>query len=208
MFHPCWALHACVRTRLVGPLRACRYDFKVLAPAPSADQRLELDVAQAAAAGHAHDYKLYLVQERCSSNLADTLEEGILRLTGGRAPPLDVSVGLLLDVASGVAHLHSRSIIHADLKPDNIMLKVDRNSSLSIVAKLTDFGLATVLDPTATHVSNYRAGTTFYMAPEVLAHGRATLAADIYSFGVIMWSMFTGEDPWLVLEQVRCPLLL
>lgn len=94
---------------------------------------------------------------------------------------------LSLDVAQGVAYLHSKGIIHGDLKPDNVMIKPDRTCALGIVAKLTDFGLATAIDPTATHVSNYKSGTPLYVAPEVVSAARVTKASDVFSLGVMMW---------------------
>ena len=56
----------------------------------------------------------------------------------------------------------------ADLKPGNILLKEDP-CTIGVVAKLTDFGLSTTVDPNATHLSNYTSGTKFYVAPEVRA---------------------------------------
>jgi serine/threonine protein kinase len=75
------------------------------------------------------------------------------------------------------------------------------SNALSVIAKLTDFGLSRALDPTATHVSNYRVGTASFMAPEVVQHGRMTPASDIYSVGVIMWCMLTSMDPWVSNED-------
>ncbi len=54
-------------------------------------------------------------------------------------------------------------------------------------ATLQDFGLSQRLDAQATHVSNFGAGTPFYVAPEVATMKRTSLAADVFSFGVIAW---------------------
>lgn len=78
---------------------------------------------------------------------------------------------------------------------------MDPRARLGCRAKLTDFGLALTLDVGATHVSNYRAGTMFFMAPEVAHHARMTRACDIYSLGVVMWCLLTGRDPWVVAED-------
>lgn len=73
---------------------------------------------------------------------------------GERCARLDVLTLLLLDIVSGVEYLHARNVIHGDLKPDNVLLKLDQSCPLGVVAKLTDFGLAVAVDPTVSHVSD------------------------------------------------------
>jgi serine/threonine protein kinase len=67
-----------------------------------------------------------------------------------------------------------------------------------------DFGLSTALKGSATHVSNYGAGTPFYLAPEVAQERRVTRGSDVYSFGAMAWqvmgcltSLMLPPDIWL-----------
>ena len=52
------------------------------------------------------------------------------------------------------------------------------------------------MDPKRTHVSNFRHGTPFYMAPEIF-NGQSTTASDVFSFGMLMTELYTGLQPWL-----------
>ena len=56
-----------------------------------------------------------------------------------------------------------------------------------------------MVDPKRTHVSNFRHGTPFYMAPEIF-NGQTTTASDVFSFGMLMTELFTGLQPWLFEE--------
>lgn len=73
--------------------------------------------------------------------------------------------------------------------------QVDPHAVSGLVAKVADFGLSAALGPDATHVSNFRAGTRPYMAPEVAAECRMTRASDIYSLGVVMWCVLASSMP-------------
>ena len=61
-----------------------------------------------------------------------------------------------------------------------------------------------MMDPKKTHVSNLRQGTPFYIAPEVLT-GQTTTAVDVFSFGVLMAEIYTGSQPWLLVNDKFCP---
>eukprot|EP00884_Botryococcus_braunii_P020082 jgi/Botrbrau1/6758/Bobra.0324s0042.2 len=94
------------------------------------------------------------------------------------------------EIASALAYLHSYNVIHLDVKSDNVLLNRDGH------AKLCDVGLTVWLTYLETHVTLPGvSGTMPYMAPEVLVDGHATCAADIYSFGVVLWEIVTGERP-------------
>ncbi len=92
-------------------------------------------------------------------------------------------------MARGLAFLHARSIADLDVKSPNVLLTPARS------AKLADFGLARVLLTAATAVT--ACGSFDWAAPELLMGGanKVSSAADIYSFGVILWELATREAP-------------
>ncbi|GLI63910.1 hypothetical protein VaNZ11_007048 [Volvox africanus] len=107
---------------------------------------------------------------------------------------LDKVLHIALRVAQGLEYLHP-SIIHRDLKPGNVLLK-DPDSPRPIV-KIADFGLARLR--VITMPTMYPCvGTVPYMAPECFDIGLNVLThrVDIYSFGVLLWTMLTGQQPW------------
>ena len=102
-------------------------------------------------------------------------------------------VSLARDAATGMQYLHSRSIAHLDLKPDNLLLGQD------LRCKVTDFGLSQRKREGKSYVSGGgMIGTVAYMAPELLDASAARYGqpADVYSFGIILWELWTGELPY------------
>ncbi len=114
---------------------------------------------------------------------------------------------LMAEVADAVQHAHSRDVLHRDLKPANILLEAHEDSSRDEVQgqlgddfpfspRLTDFGLAKFSDvQEADTRSSQMIGTPLYMAPERLEGCEATVAADIYSLGVILYELLAGQLP-------------
>eukprot|EP00884_Botryococcus_braunii_P005057 jgi/Botrbrau1/14552/Bobra.0170s0008.1 len=99
-------------------------------------------------------------------------------------------IQIAYDTAAALAHLHSKNIVHLDVKTPNILLTKDGS------AKLGDVGIATWLSSLNTHRSMKECcGTLPYMAPEVLVSSRASFSADIYSYGVVLWELITGVSP-------------
>ncbi|KAF7070613.1 hypothetical protein CFC21_076117 [Triticum aestivum] len=101
-----------------------------------------------------------------------------------------VRVKIALGVAHGLAFLHEEihpPIIHRDIKASNILLDKD------LTPKISDFGLARLLPPNATHVSTRVAGTIGYLAPEYAVRGQVTKKSDIYSFGVLLLEIVSGR---------------
>jgi len=99
-------------------------------------------------------------------------------------------VKIAVGIACGLAFLHEEirpHIIHRDIKASNILLDKD------LTPKISDFGLARLLPPNATHVSTRVAGTLGYLAPEYAIRGQVTKKSDIYSYGVLLLEIVSGR---------------
>ena len=104
---------------------------------------------------------------------------------------------LIENMADGLAAAHQAGIVHRDVKSGNVMLA---DSSDRTRAVITDFGLAQAMRESEEYTpltkSGAVAGTVGYMAPEQIRGERVTPAADIYSFGVVIYEMVTGRLPF------------
>uniref|UniRef100_I1QN97 Protein kinase domain-containing protein n=1 Tax=Oryza glaberrima TaxID=4538 RepID=I1QN97_ORYGL len=102
-------------------------------------------------------------------------------------------VRILLEAAQGLDYLHTgcnRPIIHRDVKTSNILL------GQNLQAKIADFGLSKVyVSDMQTHMSATAAGSMGYIDPQYYLTGRITESSDIYSFGVVLLEVVTGERP-------------
>jgi len=100
---------------------------------------------------------------------------------------------LMLQVAQAVAYAHSRLIVHRDLKPSNIL--VDSQGDVHLL----DFGIGKLLDPAQPDEGATRFGTRAftpdYGSPEQLRGDTVTTATDIYSLGVVLYELLTGQRP-------------
>ncbi len=94
-------------------------------------------------------------------------------------------------IAEGLAAAHAKSVIHRDLKPDNVL--IERRTGRAV---LTDFGIARGTDdPSVTQVGSI-VGTPRYMAPEQLAGQEADARSDVFALGVILYEAIAGQRPW------------
>ncbi|EIE27156.1 kinase-like protein [Coccomyxa subellipsoidea C-169] len=129
-------------------------------------------------------------------SLADALRVGRFNRPNG-LPDISTVLSCLTDVASGMEYLHAAGILHGDLKPANVLLKSTSADRRGFICKLCDFGMSRLMDASqATHVSTQTYGTMPYMPPELLAHSQLTPQADVYSFGMVMWELYTGQMPF------------
>jgi serine/threonine-protein kinase len=95
--------------------------------------------------------------------------------------------------ASALARTHELGVIHRDLKPENVLLT---NRAGEDFVKLTDFGIAKILDAPAITFSEQRFGTPGYIAPEYAEGAPAGPRGDLYALGVVLYEMLTGAMPF------------
>ncbi len=107
---------------------------------------------------------------------------------GDRLPQLEV-VRIACEVLSGLQHSHERGIIHRDIKPSNVLLTEGQQ------AKINDFGIARIENSSLTQIGTVM-GTPAYMAPEQFMGQTVDLRTDIYSSGVLLYQLLTGERPF------------
>ncbi|KAM8860025.1 mitogen-activated protein kinase kinase kinase 21 [Spinachia spinachia] len=118
-------------------------------------------------------------------------------LTGRRIPP-HILVNWAVQIARGMLYLHEEAvvpIIHRDLKSSNILLleTIENDDIGRKTLKITDFGLAREWHKT-TKMS--AAGTYSWMAPEVIKSSLFSKGSDVWSYGVLLWELLTGEVPY------------
>ncbi|XP_042631065.1 mitogen-activated protein kinase kinase kinase 10-like [Cyprinus carpio] len=124
-------------------------------------------------------------------------------LAGKKVPPR-VLVNWAVQVAMGMDYLHNQTfvpIIHRDLKSNNILIlePVERDDLSGKTLKITDFGLAREWHRT-TKMS--AAGTYAWMAPEVIKLSLFSKSSDVWSFGVLLWELLTGEVPYREIDAL------
>ncbi|KAK7198812.1 Protein tyrosine kinase/Protein kinase domain/Kinase-like [Novymonas esmeraldas] len=98
------------------------------------------------------------------------------------------------DALRGLAYLHRSGIVHADLKPQNMLLSADGG------CRLSDFGSSVVRATAAAQAGNdvfQLRGTPLYMSPEVARGDAPSMMSDVWSFGVSLYEMLTGSLPWV-----------
>ncbi|XP_070570180.1 mitogen-activated protein kinase kinase kinase 13-like isoform X1 [Ptychodera flava] len=109
-------------------------------------------------------------------------------LREGREIPPDLMVEWTKQIATGMSYLHSHKIIHRDLKSPNVLV------SSNDIVKISDFGTCREWNEKSTKMSF--AGTVAWMAPEVIRNEPCSEKVDIWSFGVVLWELLTGEMPY------------
>ncbi len=94
------------------------------------------------------------------------------------------------EVAVALRYLHSRKITHCDMKSSNILL--DENMKI----KVSDFGLSRLKNIFSLKDNKGRIGTSHWMPPEIMKSKKYEESADVYSYGMILWELITGDIPY------------
>lgn len=131
-----------------------------------------------------------LIYEYVSNGNLDQWLHGGMRQYG--VLTWEARIKVLLGTAKALSYLHESiepKVIHRDIKSSNILIGADFNS------KLSDFGLAKLLDSGESHINTRVMGTFGYVAPEYANSGLLNEKSDIYSFGVLLLEAITGRDP-------------
>ena len=129
----------------------------------------------------------YVMERLNGQNLRVVIEKkGSLKLTH--------CFRIAIDVLDALEHAHENSIIHRDVKPDNIFLH--RNANGTNTTKLLDFGIMRLLDNKLSQTQGKFIGTLRYASPEQIFGGELGPATDIYSLGIVLYEMIAGRGPF------------
>jgi len=171
--------------------------LKILPRERVAEGRFEREARVAARLGHpgivtlyeaaVDDEGAYLVSELVHGTTLDRL------LQAGRLSDRDiVQIGIAL--CDALAHAHAQGVIHRDVKPSNVLVP-ERPTTPAQLARLTDFGIARVLDGDSLTRTGDVIGTAAYMAPEQAEGLLAGAPADLFSLALVLYEALTGVNP-------------
>lgn len=189
--------------------------IKILPPDKVADpERKRRFVLEAKAASALHHPNIVVIHDIASDRGVDFIVmeyvDGLSldHLIGRRGMKLGPALGYAVQIADGLAKAHAAGIVHRDLKPTNVMV-----TNAGGLIKILDFGLAKLADPPPAAASSaagpqtmtiaqaekprteegFAVGTAAYMSPEQAEGGAVDARSDIFSFGVLLYEMLTGQ---------------
>ena len=140
------------------------------------------DIVRVLRTGEEHGIAYIAMERLTGHDLTQHLSEGHLL-------PVATVVAICTRVATALAHAHALGVTHRDIKPANVMIDLARGQ-----VKVTDFGIARISGASRTR-TGLILGSPSYMSPEQIAGRQADGRSDLYSLGVLMFHMLTGELP-------------
>jgi serine/threonine-protein kinase len=158
-------------------------------------KRFRREARHAAALSHPNIVQVYDAGESANGEPYMAMEHvpgGTLRdrLLQRGMLPLHTAAAVALQIAEALSVAHQRGVIHRDIKPENVL--VTENGDV----KVADFGIAKVADATAMTQTSLVLGTVRYLSPEQAIGQPVSPASDLYSLGVVLYEMLTGEVPF------------
>jgi len=178
---------------------------KIKKPEQLISMRLEIDIMKHSKhpnivkfiANYENSEFIFIVMELLNSgNLTQYLEKNKTSINEKMA------ANICKQIAEALLYLHKYGIIHRDIKPDNILVKkknvkddLNKNTSDIIELKLVDFGLSKILGNTET--TKDAVGTIAYIAPEILRRRSYNFKVDVWSLGVLIYHILSGEIPFM-----------
>jgi serine/threonine protein kinase/Tfp pilus assembly protein PilF len=148
----------------------------------------------------------YMVMEYIAGG--QTLKQVLQQLAErGERLPIEQTLDIVTKLADALAYAHNLSMIHRDIKPANVLLaSLDR-------PVLSDFGIARLMNESGLTISGMLIGTPAYMSPEQGRGERIDARSDIYSLGIVLYEMLTGQPPYdadtpyaIILKHINDPL--
>ncbi|MEV6828004.1 Stk1 family PASTA domain-containing Ser/Thr kinase [Amycolatopsis sp. NPDC051102] len=127
----------------------------------------------------------------------ELVDGGTLRDLLDDRGPLDVALALSVaePVLSALASAHRAGLVHRDVKPENVLIgRVGQHTGGAV--KVADFGLVRAVASAGTTSSSVILGTVAYLSPEQVATGAASARGDVYSAGILLYEMLTGQVPY------------
>ncbi|MBG6237244.1 tRNA A-37 threonylcarbamoyl transferase component Bud32 [Mycetocola sp. CAN_C7] len=175
--------------------------FRVASTNPSDFRRQQGEVAMLASLSHPglvtlfdtgndesdpHNPRSYLVMELISgSDLRNALDSGPL--------PSDDVKHIGADLADALHYIHGRNVIHRDVKPANVLLAHTQGTDTRAHPKLSDFGIARLVDGARLTATHFTVGSAGYLSPEQARGDYVGPATDVYSLGLVLLECVTGE---------------
>jgi eukaryotic-like serine/threonine-protein kinase len=125
----------------------------------------------------------------------ETLKDRIRR-SGPNGMPVSEAVAYAIEIARALGAAHAQGIVHRDVKPQNVLIDEEG------LAKVTDFGIALTLDQAGLTADGRVLGTTDYVSPEQALGHPVTGQSDLYSLGIVLYEMLTGDVPFRGENQI------
>ena len=159
---------------------------------PASVERFQREARSIALLSHPNIVRVfdYGQSESGTYLVLEYVEGGTLEDLLGSPMPLEEVIRLLMPIASGLDHAHASGLLHRDVKPTNILVRVDGTPML------TDFGLAQIAGARRITASGTVFGTPQYMSPEQASGQKLGPASDQYALGVVAYQMLTGRLPF------------
>ncbi len=154
--------------------------------------RFQQEVRAAGRLNHPHIVTIYDVgaEGELAYIVMELVEGGTLAGRLASPVPWVEAVNLLLPVCRALAYAHSQKVIHRDVKPANILISNEGQ------VKLTDFGVARLEAARRLTTSNSTVGTPLYTAPEQIRSEALDGRADLFSLGIVLFELITGQHPF------------